>query len=109
MAISIVITDDHKMFRQGLRSALEDDDGISVAGEAEDGSQAVELCTELSPEVVVLDVTMPEMNGIVAARLLQALGASAKVIFLSMHLNEIYIVEDTEERGERLCPQRVRR
>ena len=93
MTISVVIADDHRMFRQGLRSVLENEDGISVVGEAENGSQAVELCTELSPEVVVLDVTMPEMSGIVAAKLLQELGQSAKVIFLSMHMDETYIVE----------------
>jgi DNA-binding NarL/FixJ family response regulator len=93
MAISVLIADDHRMFRQGLKSVLEADYDIRVIGEAENGSQAVELCGELRPDVVVLDVTMPEMSGIVATRLLRGLGDNTKVIMLTMHVSEAHVVE----------------
>ena len=93
MAISVLIADDHRMFRQGLKSVLEADHDIRVIGEAENGSQAVELCGELRPDVVVLDVTMPEMSGIVATRLLRGLGDNTKVIMLTMHVSEAHVVE----------------
>lgn len=93
MAIRVVIADDHRMFRQGLKAVLEGDDDIRVVGEAENGSQAVELCGELHPDIVVLDVTMPEMSGIIATRLLKGLGDSTKVVILSMHVSETYVVE----------------
>jgi DNA-binding NarL/FixJ family response regulator len=93
MAIRVVVADDHRMFRQGLKSVLDEDSDICVVGEAENGSEAVELCGELSPDVAVLDVSMPEMSGIVATRLLRGLGDSTKVIILSMHVSETYVVE----------------
>jgi len=93
MAINVVIADDHRMFRQGLKSVLEEDGDIRVIGEAENGSQAVGLYGELRPDVVVLDVTMPEMSGIIATRLLRDLDDSAKVVILSMHVSETYVVE----------------
>ena len=93
MAISVVIADDHMMFRQGLKAVLDEDANIRVIGEAENGSQAVELCEELRPDVVVMDVTMPEMSGIIATRLLKGLGDSTEIIILSMHESETYVVE----------------
>lgn len=93
MAINVVIADDHRMFRQGLKSVLDEASDIRVIGEAENGSQAVELCGELRPDVVVLDVTMPEMSGIVATRLLRGLGDNTKVIMLTMHVSEAHVVE----------------
>lgn len=93
MAISVVLADDHRMFRQGLKSVLDEDSDIRVIGEAENGSRAVELCGELRPDVVVLDVTMPEMSGIIATRLLKGLGDGTEVIILSMHVSETYVVE----------------
>ena len=93
MSISVVIADDHRMFRQGLKSVLDEDGDIRVIGEAENGSQAVELCRKLHPDVVVLDVSMPEMSGIIAMRLLKGLGDDTKVIILSMHASETYVVE----------------
>ena len=93
MAISVVIADDHMMFRQGLKAVLDEDANIRVIGEAENGSQAVELCEELRPDVVVMDVTMPEMSGIIATRLLKGLDDSTEIIILSMHESETYVVE----------------
>ena len=93
MAISVVIADDHRMFRQGLKAVLDEDSDIRVIGEAKNGSQAVKLCGELRPDVVVLDVTMPEMSGIIATRLLKGLSDSTAVIILSMHVSETYVVE----------------
>ena len=93
MAISVVIADDHRMFRQGLKAVLDEDSDIRVIGEAKNGSQAVKLCGELRPDVVVLDVTMPEMSGIIATRLLKGLGDSTEIIILSMHESETYVVE----------------
>jgi len=93
MAVSVLIADDHEMFRQGLRAVLENSGGIDVVGEAANGNQAVELCRTLDPDIAIMDVTMPEMSGIVATRLIRESGSKTRVILLSMHLNEAYIVE----------------
>ena len=68
MAVKILLVDDHKMFRQGLCSLLEEQSGMEVVGEAEDGARAIQLACELKPDIIVMDVDMPGMNGIDATR-----------------------------------------
>ena len=68
-AIKILIVDDHKMLRQGLRRVLEEQDGFTVVGEAGDGAEAVALARVLEPQVVIMDVNMPNMNGIEATEI----------------------------------------
>lgn len=85
MTIGIVLADDHKLFREGVRSLLEQKYDMKVLGEADDGRTAVNLVRELSPQVMIIDVTMPDLNGIDAARRIRAENPSVKVIALSMH------------------------
>ena len=77
MAIKIILADDHKIVRQGLRTMLESEADIEVIGEADDGRMAVRLARELSPQVIIMDVGMPDLNGIEAT--LQVLAESPGV------------------------------
>jgi two-component system, NarL family, response regulator NreC len=90
--IKVLLADDHKMIRAGLRLVLEQQPEISVAGEADDGRQAVSLAQELKPDVVVMDIGMPNLNGIEASlHIKQALPDTA-IVMLSMHSDEGYIL-----------------
>ncbi len=85
MDVRILIADDHAIIREGLRMILESTDNMTVVGEALNGRDAIEKAEELQPDVVVMDIAMPEMNGIEATRLICKLLPSVKVIILSMH------------------------
>lgn len=85
MGTRILIVDDHEIFRRGLRSLLESHPDWEVCGEASDGQDAVEKAKQLQPDVVVLDITMPRLNGLDAARLIRKDTPSAKVVVLSQH------------------------
>jgi two-component system, NarL family, response regulator NreC len=90
--IKVLLADDHKMIRAGLRLVLEQQPDVAVAGEADDGRQAVALAQELKPDVVVMDIGMPSLNGIEAAvQIKQALPDTA-IVMLSMHSDEGYIL-----------------
>ena len=84
MSIKILIADDHQLTREGIRSMLEREADMKVLGEAEDGRSAVRMARELGPDVILMDVCMPEMNGIVATTLILAESPRIKVIALSM-------------------------
>lgn len=81
--IKVLIVDDHQVVRQGLRTFLELQEDIEVVGEAEDGSSAVEMTSRLSPDVVLMDLVMPGMDGIAATRRIKASGGGVKVIALT--------------------------
>lgn len=92
MSIRILLADDHRMVREGLRSLLEKEDDIEVVGEAEEGRKAVELVRELQPDVVVMDITMPNLNGVDATRQIVNEFPKTKIIALSMHFSKIFVV-----------------
>ena len=90
MNIRVLIVDDHKVMRETLRSFLESLPGVEVVGEAENGRVAVQLVRDKKPTVVVMDVIMPEMDGIEATRLITTEMPDVKVIVLSMQCDESY-------------------
>ena len=92
MAIKIILADDHKIVRQGLRNMLEQETDLEVLGEADDGRMAVRLVRELSPQVVIMDVGMPDLNGIEATRQVLAESPGVKVIGLSMHCDRHFVM-----------------
>jgi DNA-binding NarL/FixJ family response regulator len=93
MSIRIVLADDHKITRQGLRSLLEKESDMEVVAEAEQGRAAVQLVGELSPDIVIMDVSMPDLNGMEAARQIAAARPDVKVIALSMHSDSLFVTE----------------
>ena len=92
MDITILLADDHAILRRGLRALLEREPGMEVLGEAADGRETIKAVGELQPDVVVLDITMPNLNGIEAARQIQAKGGKTAIIILSMHSDEGYVL-----------------
>jgi len=91
MSIRILLVDDHQIVREGLRALLELEHDLTVVGEAANGRQAVELAGRLQPDVVVMDVAMPELDGIEATRRTKEAAPQAKVIALSMHSDRRFV------------------
>lgn len=85
MGIRVILTDDHKMIRDGLHALLEQESDIEIVAEAGDGATAVKLARELKPNVIVMDIAMPELSGVKATAQVLADNPDVKVIALSMH------------------------
>jgi two-component system response regulator NreC len=92
MSIRILLADDHTVLRDGLRAMLERQPDMAVIGEAADGRECVRLAAEQSPDVVVMDIAMPNMNGIEATRRILADSPRIAVVILSMHQDESYVL-----------------
>ncbi|HEV3125178.1 MAG TPA: response regulator transcription factor [Candidatus Dormibacteraeota bacterium] len=86
--IRVLLADDHALFREGVRSLLETQDDMEVVGEVEDGRSAVQRAIELKPHVVLMDITMPTLDGIEATRQIHLRNEAIKVLMLTMHDNE---------------------
>ena len=91
MASRILLADDHQMMREGLRGLLERQAGLDVVGEAADGAEAVKLALQLTPDVVIMDLSMPVMDGIEACRQIVAQLPHTKVVGLSIHSDRRFI------------------
>ncbi len=89
--VRILIADDHGIVRKGLRLQLEQREQFAVVGEASDGREAVRIAEELAPDVVIMDIAMPNLNGIDAAAQMVKRNPELKVIILSMHSDESYV------------------
>ncbi len=93
MSIRILLVDDHQMLRKGLRALLASEPSIKIVGEADNGRAAVEFARRLSPDVILMDVTMPELNGALATSQILSDCPHIKVIALSMHSSGLHVSE----------------
>ena len=87
-SIRVLVVDDHGVVREGLRGFLELQDGIEVVGEAADGEEAIEVATRLRPDVILMDLVMPRLDGVAAMRALRETVPSARVIVLTSFLDD---------------------
>ncbi len=93
MSVKIILADDHRIMREGLRALLEQQSGMEIIAEADDGRTTVDLAHELKPDVVVIDISMPDLNGIDATRQIISAVPHIKVIALSMHSDRKFVRE----------------
>jgi two-component system response regulator NreC len=93
MSTRILLADDHGITRQGLRSLLEKESDIEVVGEAENGREAIDLVRKIAPDMVIMDITMPNLNGVDATKYIIRDFPQIKVIALSIHSNRAFVVD----------------
>src|SRR6516162_1932354 len=94
--ISVLLVDDHALVRRGFRRMLEDEEDISVKGEASDGEEAIRLARALKPDVIVMDCALPRVNGLVATRKILQNDPKAAVLMLSMHSEDTWVRQALE-------------
>lgn len=97
MVIRLMLVDDHKMLRQGLRRSLEEE-GFSIVAEAADGTEAVRLAPAIKPDVVLMDVSMPDMDGIEATKRILAVDPDRRIVMLTMH-GDASVIEQAIKAG----------
>ena len=90
-AISVLLVDDHSLVRRGFRRILEDEEGMQIAGEASNGVEAIRMANELKPKVVVMDLSMPELDGVQATKEIVKNLPDREVLILSMHAEDNYV------------------
>lgn len=93
MAIRILIADDHSVVRKGIRTLLEDEPDMEIVGEVADGNEAVDQLAELTPNVLLMDITMPRMSGIDALKIVSQQYPAVRTLMFSMHNNPDYILK----------------
>jgi DNA-binding NarL/FixJ family response regulator len=98
--VTVLLVDDHALVRRGFRRILEDEDGITVVGEANDGIEAVQMALMLKPIVILMDCAMPRMDGMLATRQIVGVSPETKILMLSMH-SEDTLVRKAIEAGAR--------
>lgn len=91
MVVKILIADDERLFRDGLRALIQQEDDMDVVGEAENGREAIELAREVKPDLIVMDINMPDLNGIDATRTICAELPDTKLIALSIHSTQKFV------------------
>jgi two-component system response regulator NreC len=92
MSIRVMLADDHQVMRQGLRGLIEKNPSFEVVGEAENGAEAVNIAVDLQPDVIIMDVTMPQLNGMEATRRIRQECLNTKVLALSMRADKNYVM-----------------
>ncbi len=105
--IKLLIVDDHSMFREGIRSLLAGYDDIEILGEAIDGKEAVEKACQLAPHVILMDIGMPEMDGLEATRRIMKKSPKTKVLVLTQHDNREYVLSAIKAGATGYVPKRA--
>jgi NarL family two-component system response regulator LiaR len=90
-SINILLAEDHVITRQGIRRLIEDEKGVKVIGEASDGEEAVQMATELKPDIIIMDIAMPRLNGIEATRQIKLISPRTAVLILSAYDDDEYV------------------
>jgi two-component system response regulator NreC len=93
MSIRVLLADDHKIVRQGLHALLEKQPDIEVVAESENGRNAVRLAAEMAPDVVIMDISMPDLNGVEAAKQILDKSPDIKIVALSIHSDALFVTE----------------
>ena len=93
MSLRVIIADDHRIFREGLRTLLQIEPDTEVISEAENGREVIKVVDELEPDLVIMDVAMPDMNGIEATRQITSKNNNIKVLALSMHADSRFVIQ----------------
>lgn len=107
MTIRVVLIDDHAVVRAGMRMLLESDPEIEIVGEGENGTEALKRARDLEPDVIIMDVTMPEMNGIEATRLIKEEFPDVAVLALTIHEGADYFFQMLQAGASGYVPKRV--
>lgn len=88
---SVVIAEDHRILREGLKALLSSDSELLIAGEAENGKEAIKLVSSINPDIILMDLSMPKVNGLEAIREIRKISSSTKILVLTVHNNDEYI------------------
>lgn len=107
MPIKVLIVDDHAVVRAGMKMLMENDNSIDIVGECENGLEGLERCRELKPDVVIMDVTMPEMNGVEATRLIKKEMPNIAVLTLTIHEGTDYFFQMLQAGASGYVPKRA--
>jgi len=93
MTIKIVLVDDHQIMREGIRAMLDLEKGLEVVSEAENGREALEIALDIKPDIIIMDINMPDMNGTEATRRIRKNCPGTRIIALSMHSDRFFVAE----------------
>lgn len=107
MTISVIVVDDHAVVRAGIRMLIESDDELKIIGECENGQAAVEMVEKLSPDVVLMDVTMPVMDGVEATRVIKKFKNAPPVLALTIHEGTDYFFQMLQAGASGYVPKRA--
>jgi two-component system response regulator NreC len=91
--VRLLVADDHKIFRQGIKKLLEEEPDLQVVGESADGRETVKKATELKPDIILMDIAMANLNGLEATKQIKKVLPETKIIMLTMHKNEEYVLQ----------------
>jgi two-component system response regulator NreC len=105
--IRLLLVDDHEVVRTGLRMLLESQENLKIVGEASSGAQALELCSQLHPDVIVMDISLPDASGIEITRLIKQTMPDVKVIALTIHEDQEYFFEMLKAGASGYVPKRA--
>lgn len=103
--LRLLIVDDHKILRDGLRALLESEDNLAVVGEADTGTQAVALAVSLQPDVIIMDISLPDMSGLDAIRIIRQADSTCRIIVLSMYSRREFVLQAIEAGCDGYVPK----